>query len=70
MLAAAGTFATIDAIEIAIAVAIPAVLIYLLVRSFKKPNAKAKQARAAVHRSPDEAAEQLRSDGWHVSPPS
>jgi hypothetical protein len=37
---AAGTFELIDVIEIAIMLAIPAILIFLLVRSFRQPKAQ------------------------------
>jgi hypothetical protein len=38
----AGTFEAIDAVEIIIMVAIPAFLIFLLVRSFRHPKAPTK----------------------------
>jgi hypothetical protein len=40
----AETFEAIDAVEIAIMLAIPAFLIFLLVRSFRQPKANAKGA--------------------------
>ncbi len=48
---AAGTFQLIDLIEILIAIAIPAVLIWLLVRSFRTPKARAKREQ---EKSPSE----------------
>lgn len=48
---AAGTFELIDLIEIAVMVAIPVILIWLLVRSFRHPKASTQGERLDAHPS-------------------
>ncbi len=52
MMLAAGTFELIDVFEIAVMIAIPVVLIWLLVRSFREPKAAKDGERAEA--SPSE----------------